>query len=83
MPALSGNRTRELEHRAGLPHSTLMEKLSRSPTRSTTQRHRTVPDAKTLYLADHDNGTDRSSKRRNPHTVAMKVYASRSARTDW
>lgn len=74
-PRYLGTETRELEHRAvyridpdGSVHETTHEVEKPNGVALS-------PDGKSLYMADHNNGTDRIGSPGTPKKGAMKVYA--------
>ena len=75
-PRYVGHETREIEHRAVYRIDT--DGTVREITRQVEKPNGIAlsPDEKTLYVADHDNGTDRiDSSHPPPKPGAMKLYA--------
>lgn len=74
-PRYLGTEPRELEHRAVYRIDTDGTVIEISHEMEKPNGVALSPDDKTLYVADHNNGTDRIGFPPDPKTGAMKIYA--------
>ena len=74
-PRYLGTETRELEHRAVYRLDTDGSVIEITHEVEKPNGVALSPDGKMLYLADHNNGTDRIGSEGTPKKGAMKVYA--------
>lgn len=74
-PRYLGKETRELEHRAVYRIDTDGSVIEITHEVEKPNGVALSPDGKTLYLADHNNGTDEIGGTETPKPGAMKVYA--------
>lgn len=74
-PRYLGTETRELEHRAVYRIDTDGTVIEITHEVEKPNGVGLSPDGKTLYVADHNNGTDRIGSEGTPKKGAMKVYA--------
>jgi gluconolactonase len=74
-PRYLGTEPRELEHRAVYRIDTDGKVVEVTHEVEKPNGIALSPDGKTMYLADHNNGTDRIVEGERPKTGAMKIYA--------